>query len=806
MKSKTKAALKKFLSIVLAALTVFGCAGAAFAEDSGAGSSDVLQKLIAAGRYGIDALRSAVYADDYGDSDGITLTYDSDSNTVTVAGSGELTIDDINEWDTSNLNTYGLKVKISKGINITDAGIFCKAIKPFYFMTSFEVDSDNPYLCSLNGVLYNKDKTRLIRFPAKNSTAEYDVIECSVASTVKEIAPYAFTSTAVTDVVLPSGLETVSEYAFYSATKLVDITLPDSVKTVGEKAFDSCWSLTSAVLPEGLEVIPTDCFATCRKLESVNIPDSVTTIEKGAFRNCNLKEISISKNVTEIVIPGYTFGGYPAPVTVAEDNPNYSSDSLGALYNKDRSLLLRCPNREKAFTFDISCNIDQYAFYGCKNLTNVTFSYALKKIPYAAFQGCTSLGIITVPDSVRMIDSVAFNCCGMTEFYLPDSVEYLGYDVFSTTPLTYFEFNDKLETFGNIFSSCPQLQAVVVGKGIKKIAVNALGSSNGIDTIYYRGTKSDWEKINVVDVASALENVTVIYNYGQTGGVCGDNLTWSLQSDLYQITVEGSGDMYSFDDAQDFSWSGTREEVDGVVFGNGVTSAGKNAFNGFPYLTEVLLGKDVTTVNSLAFANCDELMTVAITAEGDTAIADDAFDGHNERFLLICDERNTAARQYAEENEMALVTVSYDEENKVINFKGTLTVFDGVAGRYLAYYAARYSEAVYLHFDVLTFSDVKTEASVDGRRYECVDPDAEYLTFRDIYVKISVMKDGEETDVTFGEMLERYENGDYDAFYAEIENSNGKDKSPVVQALGNVVQRILQITSSLINYFRKLFK
>lgn len=113
---------------------------------------------------------------------------------------------------------------------------------------------------------------------------------------------------------------------------------------------------------------------------------------------------------------------------------------------------------------------------------------------------------------------------------------------------------------------------------------------------------------------------------------------------------------------------------------------------------------------------------------------------------------------------------------------------------------------MYLHFDVLTFSDVKTEASVDGRRYECVDPDAEYLTFRDIYVKISVMKDGEEEDVTFGEMLERYQNGDYDAFYAEIENSNGKDKSPVVQALGNDVQRILQITSSLINYFRKLFK
>lgn len=67
-------------------------------------------------------------------------------------------------------------------------------------------------------------------------------------------------------------------------------------------------------------------------------------------------------------------------------------------------------------------------------------------------------------------------------------------------------------------------------------------------------------------------------------------------------------------------------------------------------------------------------MTVAITAEGDTEIEYDAFDGHNEKFLLICDEKNTAAQAFALDNEMQLVTVSYDEEKKVINFKGTLTV------------------------------------------------------------------------------------------------------------------------------------
>lgn len=125
-----------------------------------------------------------------------------------------MTVNDIKKWDTSEINTYALKVKIGKNINVTDARVFCDSIQPFYYMKSFEVDSGNPYLSSLNGILYNKDKTKLIRFPAQNTTADYDVVECTVASTVKEIAPYAFANTGVTDVNLPSGLETIGDYAF----------------------------------------------------------------------------------------------------------------------------------------------------------------------------------------------------------------------------------------------------------------------------------------------------------------------------------------------------------------------------------------------------------------------------------------------------------------------------------------------------------------------------------------------------------------------------------------------------------------
>ena len=103
--------------------------------------------------------------------------------------------------------------------------------------------------------------------------------------------------------------------------------------------------------------------------------------------------------------------------------------------------------------------------------------------------------------------------------------------------------------------------------------------------------------------------------------------------------------MYSYDNVADYTWSSNANLVTGVVFGNGVTSVGKNAFNSFPHLNEVLLGSDVKNINSLAFANCGDLMTVAITTEGDTEIEYDAFDGHNEKFLLICDEKKSPPRR-----------------------------------------------------------------------------------------------------------------------------------------------------------------
>ena len=126
-------------------------------------------------------------------------------------------------------------------------------------LTGIQVDERNPYYCSSDGVLYNKDKSALIICPMTKSS----------------------------------------------------ITIPKSVRTLGKVAFFHCRNLTEINLPEGLEAIPIQCFEGCSSLTSIIIPSSVSSIGFAAFDFCtNLTSVIITGKKTDI---GYYAFGDPSP-------------------------------------------------------------------------------------------------------------------------------------------------------------------------------------------------------------------------------------------------------------------------------------------------------------------------------------------------------------------------------------------------------------------------------------------------------------------------------------------------------------
>jgi len=113
-------------------------------------------------------------------------------------------------------------------------------------LTAINVETNNPNYCSVEGVLFNKDKTTLIQYP-------------------------------------------VGKQGTY--------TIPDCVRIVGNGAFEWCSGLTSVTIPDSVTYIGCDTFAHCTSLTSVTIGNGVTNIRYNAFDRCNgLKSVTISKH------------------------------------------------------------------------------------------------------------------------------------------------------------------------------------------------------------------------------------------------------------------------------------------------------------------------------------------------------------------------------------------------------------------------------------------------------------------------------------------------------------------------------
>ena len=242
-------------------------------------------------------------------------------------------------------------------------------------LTSINVASGNNYYSDNNGVLFNKKKTELIRYPEGKSQTSY--------------------------------------------------TIPDSVTSIEDCAFDGCSGLTSITIPNSVTSIGDDAFAGCSGLTSITIPNSVTSIGHWAFDGCTgLTSITIPNSVTSI--GDYAFDGCTGltSINVASEN-NYYSGNNGVLFNKKKTELIRYPEGKSQTSYTIPnsvISIGCYAFYGCTGLTSITIPNSVTSIEDCAFDGCSGLTSITIPNSVTSIGGVAFDgCSGLKDVYYTGS-------------------------------------------------------------------------------------------------------------------------------------------------------------------------------------------------------------------------------------------------------------------------------------------------------------------------------------------------------------------------------------------------
>lgn len=177
------------------------------------------------------------------------------------------------------------------------------------------VAEGNPMFSSRDGILFNKDGTVLLVYPAKKSAVAY-----SVPDGVERIGEFAFNKSLITAVEIPGSVKSIDFEAFSHCDNLKSVYVPDTVETLGERVFSYCKSLESVRLPAGLTSVPGGLFQECRALRDVQIPSGVKRIEDSVFAYTALTEVVIPDDVTEIAVRAFqgcnlTKAVIPASVT-----------------------------------------------------------------------------------------------------------------------------------------------------------------------------------------------------------------------------------------------------------------------------------------------------------------------------------------------------------------------------------------------------------------------------------------------------------------------------------------------------------
>lgn len=231
------------------------------------------------------------------------------------------------------------------------------------------VSDENPYFTSVEGVLFNWDKSKLICYPAAREGNQY-----TITSNVTHIAQYAFTNVKFPiDITLENGITEIGDNAFNGCRGLRSISIPNSVIRIGNGAFSRCCHLLDVKIPDSVVSIGDDCFSFCERLRDIVIPESVVTLAPNSYIKTEEQEdFSAFNDVIERGVLGV------------------------------------------------------FAF--CKNLTSVVIGAKVTYLPYGIFQSCGRLLTVRLSDTIKSFCDCAFDDCMSLEYLnIPDGVN-LSYE------------------------------------------------------------------------------------------------------------------------------------------------------------------------------------------------------------------------------------------------------------------------------------------------------------------------------------------------------------------------------------------
>lgn len=341
---------------------------------------------------------------------------------------------------------------------------------------------------------------------------------------IDEILPnYAITLPKT--VIIKTGVNTVSNSAFFGCDSLENVIIEDGVTKINSQAFRDCRNLTNISLPDSISTIGSSAFSGCSSLKTVTIPSGVTNSGGNIFNNCtNLTDVIIADGVTMIgggdFYQCYNLENIEIPDSV-------TNIGIGAFYRCSKLTDITIPNGVtsiKDMTFEYCTNlttvtlpgsvtsIGEKAFESCKNLTNITIPDNVTSIGKEAFKGCESLTDITIPDGVVSVEDGTFNGCkNLNKISIPNKVKKIGNNAFnSCTSITDISVPNSVTEIGAYaFNGCTSLTNVLIPNSVKKISGNGPFTKIANNSTIYCQSQAVANLLTINSYTSANTSVVV---------------------------------------------------------------------------------------------------------------------------------------------------------------------------------------------------------------------------------------------------------------------------------------------------------
>ena len=192
------------------------------------------------------------------------------------------------------------------------------------------------------------------------------------------------------EITVPARTWVIDEKAFSGCSELRQVTIEGKVRNIERGAFEKCVALTEILIPDSVETIKSEAFRGCTGMMKISIPDSVQKIGSDAFRGCtNLAAVEISDH-TVVAEGAFSDTAY------VSDRRNWKNGIL-CLGNR----VLQADPEKVAGEVILSLNLTEIcdgAFRDCAGMTAVTFPPGIQKIGSEVFRGCTGVKKVEVSD------------------------------------------------------------------------------------------------------------------------------------------------------------------------------------------------------------------------------------------------------------------------------------------------------------------------------------------------------------------------------------------------------------------------